>query len=97
MHIHRKKASQYFKSLKNFSTSVLPLYCNVVVHNNQAEAKKDQKHFTEPPCYTYVQQNKQALIVAADAVQTQTLTLIPASDFLEEFLSILIHTQSSRF
>ena len=49
----------------------------------------ENKHSTEPPYYTYVQQNKQMLIVAADAVLTQTLTLMPPPDFSEEFLSIL--------
>ena len=57
----------------------------------------ENKYFTEPPYYTHVQQNKQVLIVAADAVLTQTLTAMPTPDFSEEFLSILIHTQSSRF
>ena len=57
----------------------------------------ENKYFTEPPYYTHVQQNKQVLIVAADAVLTQTLTPMPPPDFSEEFLSILIHTQSSRF
>ena len=59
--------------------------------------KTENKYFTEPPYYTHDQQNKQALIVAADAVLTQTLTLMPPLDFSEELLSILIHTQSSRF
>ena len=55
----------------------------------------ENKHFTELPYYTHVQQNKQVLIVTADAVMTQTLTLMPLPDFLEEFLNILIYTQSS--
>ena len=57
----------------------------------------ENKHFTEPLNYTHVQQNKQVLTVAADAVLTQTLTLILLPDFSEEFLSILIYMQSSRF
>ena len=28
----------------------------------------ENKYFTEPPCYTHVEQNKQVLIVAEDAV-----------------------------
>ena len=57
----------------------------------------ENKHITKPPYYTHVQQNKQVLIVAADAVLTQTLTIMPPLDFPEEFRSILIHTQLSRF
>ena len=57
----------------------------------------ENKYFTEPPYYTHVQQNKQVLIVAADAVLTQAVTLMPLPDFSEEFLSFLIHTQSSHF
>ena len=57
----------------------------------------ENKYFTEPPYYTHVQQNKQVVIAAADVVLTQTLTLMPPPDFLEEFLSILMHTQSSGF
>ena len=55
------------------------------------------KHFTEPPYYTHVQQNKQVFIVAADAVLTQILTIMPPPDFSEDFGSILIHTQLSCF
>ena len=50
----------------------------------------ENKYFTETPNYTQVQQNKHALIVAAEVVLTQTLTLMPPPDFLEEFLNILI-------
>ena len=57
----------------------------------------ENKYFTEPPYYTHAQQNKQVLIVAADAILTQTLTPMPTPDFSEELLSTLIHTQSSRF
>ena len=57
----------------------------------------ENKYFIEPPCYTHVEQNKQALIVAEDAVLTQTLTIMPPPNFSEEFLSTLIHTQPSRF
>ena len=57
----------------------------------------ENKHFTEPPYYTHVKQNNQVLIVPADAVLTQTLSIKSSLDFSEEFLSILIHTQSSRF
>ena len=41
----------------------------------------EKKYFTEPPYYTHVQQNKQVLIVAADAVLTQILTPMPPSEF----------------
>ena len=51
----------------------------------------ENKYFTEPPYYTPVQQNKQVLILAADAVLTQTLTPMPLPDFSEEFLRILIN------
>ena len=54
----------------------------------------ENKHTTNPPYYTHVQQNKQVLIVIGDAVLTQTLTIMPPPDFLAEFLSILIHRQS---
>ena len=57
----------------------------------------ENKYFTEPPNYIHIQQNKQVLIAAADAVLTQTLTPMPPPDFSEEFLTIVIHTQSSRF
>ena len=57
----------------------------------------ENKHFTEPPYYTHFQQNKQVLIVAANAVLTQTLTLMLPPNFSEEFLSILMRMQSSRF
>ena len=57
----------------------------------------ENKHFTEKLNYTHVQQNKRVLTVAADAVLTQTLTLILLPDFSEEFLSILIYMQSSCF
>ena len=50
----------------------------------------ENKYFTEAPNYTQVQQNKYVLIVAAEAVLTQTLTLMPPPDFSEEFLNILI-------
>ena len=36
----------------------------------------ESKYFTEPPNYTQVQQSKQLLIVATEAVLTQTLTLL---------------------
>ena len=36
----------------------------------------ENKYFTEPPNYTQAQQNKQVLIVAAETVLTQTLTLM---------------------
>ena len=57
----------------------------------------ENKHFTETPYYTQVQKNNQVLIVAIEAVLTQTLTLMPPTDFSEELLSILIHANSSRF
>ena len=57
----------------------------------------ENKHFNEPPYHTHVQENKQVLIVAADPVLTQTLTVMPPPDFSEEFLSILIHTESTWF
>ena len=57
----------------------------------------ENKHITKPPYYTHVQQNKQVLIVIADPVLTQTLTIMPPPDFSAEFLSILIHRHSSRF
>ena len=38
--------------------------------------KTEDKYFTEPPNYTQVQQNKQVLIVAAETVLTQSLTLM---------------------
>ena len=41
----------------------------------------ENKHITKPPYYTHVQQNKQVLIVAADAVLTQTPAIIPPPDF----------------
>ena len=41
----------------------------------------ENKHITKPPYYTHVQQNKQVLIVAADAVLIQTLTIIPSLIF----------------
>ena len=56
-----------------------------------------QKINIGPPYYTHVQQNKQVLIIAADAVLTQILKLMSPPDFLEEFLIILICMQSSRF
>ena len=89
--------------LKHFeiSSRVLWLYRNVVVHK-QAETKRDdwtgrKQYFTEPLYYTQVQQNKQVLIVTAETVLTHTLSLMPSPDFSEEFLSILIHAQSSPF
>ena len=54
----------------------------------------ENKHITKPPYYKHVQQNKQVLIVAADAVLTQTLTIMPPPNFWAEFLSILIHRQA---
>ena len=57
----------------------------------------ENKHIIKPLYYTHVQQNKQVLIVAADAVLTQTMTKMPPPNFWAEFLSILIHRQSSRF
>ena len=57
----------------------------------------ENKQITKPPYYTHVQQNKQVLIIIADPVLTQTLTIMPLPDFSAEFLSILIHRQSSRF
>ena len=36
----------------------------------------ENKYFTEPTNYTQVQQNKQVLIIAAEAVLTQILTLM---------------------
>ena len=36
----------------------------------------ENKYFTEPQNYTQIQQNKQVLIVASEAVLTQTLTLM---------------------
>ena len=54
----------------------------------------ENKRITKPP---YAQQNKQVLILAADAVLTQTLAINPPPDFSTGFLSILIHRQSSRF
>ena len=89
--------------LKHFEmlSRVLQLYYNIVIHN-QAEIKGDdwtdrKQIFHRTTNYTHFQQNKQVLIVAADAVLTQPLTPMPPPDFSEEFLSILIHTQSSRF
>ena len=38
--------------------------------------KRENKYFTEPPNYTQVQRNKQVLIVAAEAVLTQTLIIM---------------------
>ena len=55
----------------------------------------ENKHFNEPPYHTHVQENKEVLIFAVDAILTYTLTAMPPHDFLEEFLSILIHTQST--
>ena len=55
----------------------------------------EYKYSTERLYFRQVQQNKQVLIVAAGAVLTQTVTLIPPPDFSEEFRSIQIHTQSS--
>ena len=52
----------------------------------------ENKYFTETPNYTQVQQNKHALIVAAEVVLTKTLTLMPSPDFSEEFLNILIQS-----
>ena len=80
---------------------VLRLYCNVVVHN-QEETKRDdwtdrKQTFHKTTTFPHVQQNKQVLVLTADAVLTQTLTPMPLPDFLEEFLNILIYTQSSRF
>ena len=57
----------------------------------------ENKHFTESPNYTQVQQDKQVLIVAAETVLMESLTLMPHPKFLVEFLSILIHAQSSLF
>ena len=57
--------------------------------------QREKKYFTEPPYYTQVQQNKHVLIVAADAVLTQTLTLMPSSYISDKFQSILKPTQSS--
>ena len=78
------------------------MYYNVVNHNQAKTIRDDwtdkkKKHITKPPYYTHVQQNKQVFIVIADAVLTQTLTMIPHPDFSAEFLSILINRQSSRF
>ena len=50
----------------------------------------EKKYFTETPNYTQVQQSKHVLIVAAEAVLTQTLTLMSTPDFSEEFVNILI-------
>ena len=50
----------------------------------------ENKYFTDTPNYTQVQKNKHVLIVAAEAVLTQTLTLMPPPHFFEEFLNILI-------
>ena len=50
----------------------------------------ENKYFTETPNYTQVQQSKHVLIVAAEAVLTQTLTLMSTPDFSEEFVNILI-------
>ena len=89
--------------LKHFEilSRVLYLYCNVVVHN-QAETKRDdwtdaKQTFHRTTILHTVQQNKQVFIVAADAVLTQRLTIMPPPDFSEDFGSILIHTQLSRF
>ena len=57
----------------------------------------ENKDITKPPYYTHVQQNKQVLIVAADVVLTQILTIMPPPNFWAAFVSILIHRQSSRF
>ena len=43
------------------------------------------KNFAGLPYYTHAQQNKQVLIVAVDAILTQTLTVKPPPDFSEEF------------
>ena len=45
----------------------------------------ENKYFTEPPYYTHVQQNKQVLILAADAGLTQTLTPILPLIFRKSF------------
>ena len=47
--------------------------------------KTENKYFTEPPYYTHVQEDKQVLIIAANAVLTQTLTIMSPPDFSEEF------------
>ena len=52
----------------------------------------ENKYFTETPNYTQVQQDKHALIVAAEVVLIKTLTLMPPPDFSEEFLNILIQS-----
>ena len=51
-------------------------------------------YFTEPPNYTHFQQNKPVLIVAAEAVLTQTLTIMSPPNYSEEFLNILIHSNT---
>ena len=96
MHIHRKKATQYFKYLKNYLKALYSNvkvllkhyleYCNCTVmqlfitrqKQREMTGQTQNKHFTEPPYYTHVQQNKQVLIVAADAILIQTLTRIPS-------------------
>ena len=50
----------------------------------------ENKYFTETPNYTQVQQNKHAMIVAAEVVLTQTVTLMPPLDFSEKSINILI-------
>ena len=72
------------------------MYCNVVVHNQAGITRDDlidrKRIFHRNTKLHKVQQNKHVFIVAAEAVLTQTLTLMPPHDFLEEFLNIL--TQS---
>ena len=43
----------------------------------ETTGQTENKHFIEPPHYTHFQQDKQMLMVAADAVLTQTLTIMP--------------------
>ena len=107
MNIHRKKASQYFKTLKYYLKA---LYLNIQVlwniiwstvgiRQEQGEMTKqiENTYFTKPPYCTQAQQNMKVLNVAAEAVLTQTLKLMSSPDFWEEFLSILINTQPSVF
>ena len=50
----------------------------------------ENKYFKETPNYKQVQQNKHELIVAAEAVLTQTLTLMAN---LAEWLSVRLRTK----
>ena len=71
------------------------MYYNIVVHN-QAERKRDdwtdRNQTFHRTTILHTCPTKQAGVVAADAVLTQILALMPPPNFLKEFLRILIHT-----